>query len=163
MVKKTKSKNNKTNKKGFMGLLLNTLASLNSSKFFAGLVMILLNIGSKYITIELSKSQEQYLRNSVGRQMLIFAISWMGSHDILIALTLTAIFHVLTEHLFNEDSMFCIIPEKYRNYENILDLDKDNKVTEKEIKKAKEILEKATKKEKKREQLRNLNNFKLTV
>ena len=34
------------------------LASLNNSKFFAGLVMIMLNIGSKYITIELSKTQE---------------------------------------------------------------------------------------------------------
>ena len=163
MVKKHKTKNNKTKHKGILGLILNTLGSLNNSKFFAGLVMILLNIGSKYVTIELSKSQEQYLRNTVGRQMLIFAISWMGSHDILIALSLTAIFHVLTEHLFNEDSMFCIIPEKYKNYENILDLDKDNTVTEKEIKKAKEILEKATKKEKKREELRNLNNFKLVV
>ena len=53
------------------------LGYLNNSKFFAGLVMIMLNIGSKYITIELSKSQEAYLKNSVGRQILIFAISWM--------------------------------------------------------------------------------------
>ena len=29
--------------------------SINNSKFFAGLVMIMLNIGSKYITIKLSK------------------------------------------------------------------------------------------------------------
>ena len=29
-------------------------SSLNNNKFFAGLVMIMLNIGSKYITIELS-------------------------------------------------------------------------------------------------------------
>ena len=47
----------------------------------------MLNIGSKYITIELSKSQEQYLKNKIGRQILIFAISWMGSRDILIALS----------------------------------------------------------------------------
>ena len=47
-----------------------------------------MNIGSKYITIEFSKSQEQYLRNSIGRQLLIFAISWMGSRDILVALQL---------------------------------------------------------------------------
>ena len=72
--------------------LFNYLGYLNNSKFFAGLVMIMLNIGSKYITIELSKSQEAYLKNSVGRQILIFAISWMGSRDILIALALTAIF-----------------------------------------------------------------------
>ena len=58
--------------------VFNYLGYLNNSKFFAGLVMIMLNIGSKYVTIELSKSQEAYLKNSVGRQLLIFAISWMG-------------------------------------------------------------------------------------
>ena len=68
--------------------VFNYLGYLNNSKFFAGLVMIMLNIGSKYVTIELSKSQEAYLKNSVGRQLLIFAISWMGSRDILIALAL---------------------------------------------------------------------------
>ena len=42
-------------------------------------------------------------------------------------------------------------------------LDKDNVVTDEEIKKATEILEKAKRKEQKREQLRNLNNFMLQV
>lgn len=147
--------------------ILNTtleyLGRLNNSKFFAGLVMILLNIGSKYITIELSKSQEEYLKNKVGRQILIFAISWMGSRDILVALVLTGIFTVLTNHLFNEESQFCVIPQKYRNYEHLLDLDKNNVVTPDEIKKARELLEKVNKKEQKREQLRNLNNFMLRV
>ena len=107
----------------------------------------MLNIGSKYITIELSKSQEQYLRNSVGRQMLIFAISWMGSRDIVIALVLTAVFTILTDHLFNENSDFCIIPKNYRNFEDALDLNGDGVVSEEEIKKATELLEKAKKDE----------------
>ena len=34
------------------------------------------------------------------------------SRDILTALALTAIFTVLTNHLFNEESQFCIIPKK---------------------------------------------------
>ena len=139
------------------------LGYLNNSKFFAGIVMIMLNIGSKYITIELSKSQEEYLKNNVGRQLLIFAISWMGSRDILIALALTAIFTVLTSHLFNEESQFCIIPKKYRKYAHLLDLDKDGSVSQEEIKKANEVLEKARKKEQKREHLRNLNSFMLRV
>ena len=146
-----------------LGNLMKYLGYLNNSKFFAGLVMIMLNIGSKYITIELSKSQEQYLKNKIGRQILIFAISWMGSRDILIALALTAIFTVLTDHLFNEESAYCIIPKRYRQYEHLLDLDKNNIVTQEEINKATEILEKAKKKEQKREQLRNLNNFMMQV
>ena len=143
--------------------LLKYLSYLNNSKFFAGLVMIMLNIGSKYITIELSKNQEEYLKNNIGRQMLIFAISWMGSRDILVALALTAIFTILTDHLFNEESSLCIIPQKYRQYQHLLDLDKNMIVTDDEIKKATEILEKAKRKNQRQEQLRNLNNFMLQV
>ena len=101
-----------------LSTLMEYLGYLNNSKFFAGVVMIMLNVGSKYITVELSKSQEEYLKNNVGRQLLIFAISWMGSRDILTALALTAVFTVLTNHLFNEESQFCIIPKKYRRYEH---------------------------------------------
>lgn len=146
-----------------LNVLLKYLKTLNNSKFFAGMVMVLLNISSKYITIKLSKNQEAYLRNTVGRQMLIFAISWMGTKDIITALGLTAVFKVLTDYLFNEESKFCIIPQKYRRYEHLLDLDEDGNVTEKEIKEAVKILEKAKKKYKRQEQLRNLNNFKTTV
>ena len=139
------------------------LGRLNNSKFFAGIIMIMLNIGSKYITVELSKSQEQYLKNNVGRQILIFAISWMGSRDIITALVLTAVFTVLTDHLFNEESDYCIIPKKYRKFEHLLDTDKDGVVSQEEIDNATKILEKARKKEQKREYLRNLNSFKLQV
>ena len=161
MKKSKKKKVGKISTKnlGFITLMMMYLGRLNNSKFFSGVVMIMLNIGSKYITIELSKNQEQYLKNNIGRQILIFAISWMGSRDVLIALALTAIFTVLTDHLFNEQSKFCIIPRKYRRYEHLLDLDKDNQVTDEEIRKATEILEKAKRKSQKQEQLRNLNNF----
>ena len=72
--------------------------------------MIMLNIGSKYITIKLSKSQEAYLRNTIARQMLIFSIIWMGTRDVLVSIGMTAAFSILTTHLFNEESSFCIIP-----------------------------------------------------
>ena len=100
-MKKSKNKNKSGGKKiytkklGILAMLMMYLGRLNNSKFFSGVVMIMLNIGSKYITIELSKSQEAYLRNSLGRQLLIFAIAWMGSKDILIALALTAIFEAV--------------------------------------------------------------------
>ena len=155
MVKKGK-KQTKVVPNTFFGKIAHSLSSLNNSKFFAGLVMILLNIGSKYITIKISKSQEAYLRNNLARQMLIFAIAWMGTKDILIALAITAVFHVLTAYLFNEESSWCIIPKHLRQFEEVLDLNGDGKVTPDEIAKAKEVLEKAKKIEKKRENLRNL-------
>lgn len=133
---------------------------LNNSKFFAGIVMIMLNIGSKYITIKLSKSQETYLRNTIARQLLIFSIIWMGTRDVLISIAMTAVFSVLTEHLFNEKSTFCIIPHSLRKYEDLIDDDKDGHITPEEVENATRILEKVKKRERRRNHLRQLENFK---
>ena len=139
------------------------LQRVNNSKFFAGFVMILLNIGSRYVKIDISKSQEQYLRKSLGRHILIFAITWLGTKDILIALAITGIFNVLIDYLLNEESSLCVIPKKYREYENILDLDGDGVVTEEENNKANAILEKAKEKNKKKEMLRHMSNFQVNL
>lgn len=139
------------------------LASLNNSKFFAGLVMIMLNIGSKYITIELSKTQEEYLKNHIARQVLIFSIAWMGTRDILMSLALTAIFIVMTEFLFNENSKFCVIPLEYRKYKDVLDLNGDGVVSPDEIKKAEELLRKAKHQQGNTSMLKTMNQFKMLV
>jgi len=119
------------------------IGSLNSSKFFAGIMMILLNIGSKYITVKLSKSQEAYLRNYVLREILIFAIVFTATKDVYISLILTAVFFVLTQHLFNEESRVCILPKKFKKLHKVVDNDKDGEVSETEIKEAIAILRRA--------------------
>ena len=135
------------------------LQSLNSSRFFAGLVMLLLNIGSKYITIDLTAAQKKHLQHRYARQALIFAISWMGSRDILKALALTAIFNVLAGHLLHEGSPYCIIPDRFRQFEKALDVDGDGVVTQKEINNAIKLLEKARKERRKRNHLRMVGGF----
>jgi len=119
------------------------LKSLNSNKYFAGIVMIMLNIGSKYITIKLSKTQKNYLQSDIARQILIFSIIWMGTKDIFISLTLTAVFYVLTNHLFNEESKMCVLPQNWREIHKSLDTNNDGKVSKQEIDNALKILEKA--------------------
>ena len=135
------------------------LDKINNSKMFAGFVMVILNIGSRYVKIEISKSQEQYLRKSLGRHMLVFAITWMGTRDLLIALALTGIFNIFVEYLLNEESKFCIVPRKYREYENLLDLDGDGVVTQEEIDKASELLRRAREKARKKNLLKHMETF----
>ena len=116
---------------------------LNNSKFFAGIVMILLNIGSKYISLNFSKNQEGYIKNALGRQILIFAMSWIGSRDILISLILTAVFTILADHILNENSSLCIVPRKWRYLYASMDMNNDGKITDEEVEKAIKILEQA--------------------
>ena len=121
----------------------NHIMFLNSSKFFAGIVMILLNVGSKFIAIQFSKSTEEYLKLNITKQLLVFAMAWMGTRDIYVALILTAVFTVLSDHLFNEESPYCCVPSKYRLLSKVLDTNDDGEVTDQEIQNAVQILEKA--------------------
>ena len=118
---------------------------LNSSKFFAGMIMILLNVGSKFISIQFSKSTEEYLKFSLSKQLLVFSMAWMGTRDIYAALMLTAAFVILSDHLFNEESNFCIVPHSYRVLEKLVDTNNDGVVSEAELNSAIAVLEKAKK------------------
>jgi hypothetical protein len=132
---------------------------LNSSKFFAGVVMILLNIGAKFITIQFSKSTEEYLKNTVSKQLLVFAMAWMGTRDIYAALGLTAVFTILSDYLFNEESTLCIVPQKYRVLDKLLDLNDDGHVSETELAQAMSVLEKAKKETHQLNQKKAFSNF----
>ena len=121
----------------------NHIMFLNNSKFFAGIIMILLNIGSKFIAIQFSRSTEEYLKLNVTKQILVFAMAWMGTRDIYTALILTAVFTVLSDHLFNEESPYCLVPKKFRVLAKIVDTNNDGIISEQEINDAISILEKA--------------------
>jgi hypothetical protein len=118
---------------------------LNNSKFFAGVVILMLNIGSKFISVQFSKSTEEYLKFSLSKQLLVFAMAWMGTRDIYTALALTAIFVILSDHLFNEDSNFCIVPHENRILNKAMDTNNDGAISEDELNSAIQILEKAKK------------------
>ena len=121
--------------------------TLNNSKIFAGLMIITLNIVSKFANFKLSKTLEAYFKYTFSRQVLVFAIAWMGTRDIYVALFITLCFSVLTEHLFHEDSPFFVLSEDFRDYHiGLLETDGNGEnVTMEEVIKAKAVLEKAKK------------------
>jgi hypothetical protein len=88
--------------------------SLNNSKLFAGIMIIFLNLGSKFITIDLSKTQKEFLANSILRQVLIFAIAFVGTRDMLISILLTAAFTVMVDGIFSEKSPIGVLPKSIR-------------------------------------------------
>ena len=122
---------------------------LNDNKYFAGIIMLTMNIGSKYVMIDLSKTQENYVKYSLGRQLVIFSILWIGTRDIFISLVLTAIFILLVDYIFNENSKYCIIPDKYKQIQDIVG---GEVVTQKEVNDAINVLKQARKNKNEREE-----------
>jgi hypothetical protein len=119
------------------------LKHVNESKFVIGIAMILLNIGSKYVDFKFTKTQEQMLRNGIAREILIFTIVFMGTRDILYAILLTAAFIILSEYVFNEKSKYCLISDKFKKINALIDTNADGIVTPEEEAKALMTLKKA--------------------
>jgi len=119
----------------------NIINTINTNKYFYGILMILLNIGSRYIEIKFSKSQKQILGSKMLRRILIFTVCFISTRDIIVSLILTASFIIIVLNLFNDESEYCILPKSFRN----LDLNKDGEISPDEIKIAYETLKKAGK------------------
>ena len=96
---------------------------------------------------------------NIAREVLIFTIAFMGSRDIFIALIITAVFIILSNFVFNEKSKFCVLPEKYKKFVDVIDTDGDGKVSQEELEKAYEILKKAGEEEQLNNKINMLNNM----
>jgi hypothetical protein len=108
------------------------VTNINESKIFAGLMIVILNIASKFVNFKFGPTAEKYLKYTFSRQILVFAMTWMGTRDIYIATILTLVFILFFDVLFNEDSQFCILPDNLKEYYNNLD-EEEQKIDDKEL------------------------------
>jgi len=69
--------------------------------FFVGIMMLILNIGSRYIVHEFSETDEEYKQNILLRRLAIFAACFVGTRDMVVSLILTAAFVVLSTGMFH--------------------------------------------------------------
>ena len=73
------------------------LEVLNNSKFFLGIMLIVLNIGSRYLVDEFSTNPDEYTRNLVLRRVAVFAVCFVGTRDLVTSLLLTAGFIIISQ------------------------------------------------------------------
>jgi len=133
--------------------LTNSINDLNTNKLLAGLVMIAMNIGSRYIDLKLTKGQELLLKN-IAREVLIFTIVFINTKDIVSSIIITVIFIILANFLLNEESKYNILPNKYKQL-NLISNTNDKIVSDYEISTAYETLKKA------KQQINNYNKLQL--
>ena len=84
------------------------LLSLNSNPYFIGLMMLLLNLGGRFISMEVTKSQELFFQNPWVRRLLIFTVLFVGTRNVLVAFWMTLIIILCIGYLFNENSSMCL-------------------------------------------------------
>ena len=74
--------------------------NLNTNPYFIGLMMLLLNLGGRFIGMEVSKEQEKVLQQPWIRRALIF----VATRNVLVALIMTIFVLLTVSFLFNENS-----------------------------------------------------------
>jgi hypothetical protein len=82
------------------------IATFASSPFVLGAMMLLLNVGSRYIVHEFSDNDEEYSKNILLRRLTIFAVCFVGTRDLVNSIILTACFVVLASGFLRGKSTF---------------------------------------------------------
>jgi hypothetical protein len=77
-----------------------------NSPFIIGIMMLLLNIGSRFIVHEFSADDSEYSQNIVLRRLTVFAVCFVGTRDIVVSTILTAAFVILAGGIFRGKGPF---------------------------------------------------------
>jgi len=112
--------------------MINTLLSINDNRYMWGVSMLLVNLGSRFLASDLGVVHEMILNNVYMKKVVLFAIFFMASRDIITSFLLTILYVIIIDGLLHEKRRFCIIPKKYR----------PNGISELDYLKAKSIVEK---------------------
>ena len=84
--------------------LMLSIHDINSSPYLIGIAYILLNLGGRFMVLSVSPGQEAFLQNTVFRPLLLFAIMFIGTRNLVVAFWLTIIILISLHYLLNENS-----------------------------------------------------------
>lgn len=84
------------------------LQVFNSNPYFIGIMMLVLNLGGRFISLEVTKKQEQFLQHPWVRRVLIFTVLFVATRNIWVAFWATVTVVLFLGYLFNENSSLCL-------------------------------------------------------
>ena len=112
--------------------IMHTLKNFIHNKYFFGITLLLVNLGSKYLGINLSPAQENLFKQWYVRCLIFFCVFFTATKDFILSLFLVTFFYVVFNTLLNEDSKACILPKaaldvspSEKEYENCKKIVKD--------------------------------------
>jgi len=84
------------------------LQIFNTNPYFIGVMMLILNLGGRFISLEVTKKQEQFLQHPWVRRVLIFTVLFVATRSIWVAFWATVTAVLFLGYLFNENSSLCL-------------------------------------------------------
>jgi hypothetical protein len=85
------------------------LTGFNTNPYFIGLMMLLLNLGGRFLAMEVSKEQEKFFQNPWVRRLLIFVVIFVATRNVFVAFWMALIVILILGYVFNESSSLYIL------------------------------------------------------
>jgi hypothetical protein len=82
---------------------------LNSNPYFIGIMMLFMNLGGRFLSLEVTKEQEKFFQHPWVRRCLIFTIFFIGTRNIFVAFVMSFVVILCLGYLFNENSSLCLL------------------------------------------------------
>lgn len=79
------------------------LDQMSENKIFIGLIMVLVNIGARFIIEEIGEEHKEILHNTYFRKLVVFCSVFMATRDIGVALIVTLIFAVIINEILGKE------------------------------------------------------------
>lgn len=89
--------------------LLFSIHEINMNPYILGIAYILLNLGGRFMVLSVTPAQEAFLQNIVFRPLLLFAIMFIGTRNLVVAFWLTLTILVILHYLLNENSSWYLL------------------------------------------------------
>lgn len=95
---------------GGMDPLSGTILWLNTNPYLIGMLMLLLNLGGRFLSLELTKKQEAFLQGPWIRPAIFFTVIFIATRNLVAAFWITLLFFFVIWVAANENSPFCMVP-----------------------------------------------------
>lgn len=96
--------------------LLMSIQDINMNPYLLGLAYILLNLGGRFMVMSVSPGQEAFLQNIVFRPLLLYAIMFIGTRNLIVAFWLTLVVIIFLHYLLNEESDWYLLKNHHILY-----------------------------------------------
>tara|TARA_B100000282_G_scaffold117299_1_gene83441 strand:- start:127 stop:504 length:378 start_codon:yes stop_codon:yes gene_type:complete len=86
-----------------------------NNKYLIGVIMILINIGARFIVNELNEDQLKIVNSTYVRRIMIYLVVFMATRDIFTTIIIGTITILLIKEFFNNESENSLIKKENKN------------------------------------------------
>lgn len=107
---------------------------INTLEPISMIFLIIVQIGGRYLKIDLTPAQQKLINNTVFQSVIMFSIILMATKNIAKSLIIVCFIYICVNILFNENHKYNILSKKWLMDEKIINKDKYKSLKELYIK-----------------------------